>query len=151
MATPGSIVVGTDGSDRAEVAVTRAGELGKLIGATVHVVSGYSSKGADGPGPAAFARGLPLGGAQVDDGNRRRAQQNVDRAEQLLSGAGVQFESHIWSGDPAEALLQIASEKKAQMIIVGNRGMTGARRLLGSVPNHISHHAACDVLIVSTS
>jgi nucleotide-binding universal stress UspA family protein len=48
-------------------------------------------------------------------------------------------------------LVQIADEQGAQMIVVGNKGMTGARRVLGSVPNHVSHHARCDVLIVSTS
>jgi nucleotide-binding universal stress UspA family protein len=47
-------------------------------------------------------------------------------------------------------LVQIADEQDAQMIVVGNRGMTGARRVLGSVPNRVSHHAHCDVLIVTT-
>jgi nucleotide-binding universal stress UspA family protein len=47
--------------------------------------------------------------------------------------------------------MQIADKQGAQMIVVGNRGMTGARRVLGSVPNRASHHARCDVLIVATA
>jgi nucleotide-binding universal stress UspA family protein len=48
-------------------------------------------------------------------------------------------------------LVRIADEQVAQMIVLGNRGMTGARRVLGSVPNRVSHHAPCDVLIVTTN
>jgi hypothetical protein len=44
----------------------------------------------------------------------------------------------------------VAEEVHADLIVVGNRGMRGARRMLGSIPNHISHHAACDVLVVDT-
>ena len=74
---------------------------------------------------------------------------SVDRAQQRLARVGVESETHVWPGEPADALVQIADEQHAQMIIVGNRGMTGARRVLGSVPNRVSHHAHCDVLIVS--
>jgi nucleotide-binding universal stress UspA family protein len=76
----------------------------------------------------------------------------VERAQQLLAQAGVDSETHLWPGDePADALLQIAEEQHAQMIVVGNRGMTGARRVLGSVPNRVSHRARCDVVIVATA
>ena len=63
---------------------------------------------------------------------------------------GVESETHVWPNEPADALVQIADEQDAQMIIVGNRGMTGRLRVLGSVPNRVSHHAHCDVLIVRT-
>ena len=59
--------------------------------------------------------------------------------------------THACEGDPAEVLMSIAAEQRAQMIVVGNRGMTGARRVLGSVPNSLSHGARCGVLIVPTS
>jgi nucleotide-binding universal stress UspA family protein len=62
----------------------------------------------------------------------------------------VRTESHILPGDPAEAILQVAGEVDADLIVVGNRGMQGARRVLGSVPNTLSHHADCSVLIVQT-
>ena len=145
MATPGSIVVGTDGSDRAEFAVDRAGELARLLGAKVHVVSCYGKTSA-GLSPAA-TRGLQTERPE----QRSRAQHSVDRAQQRLAPIGVEIETHVWSGEPAEALVQIADEQHAQMIIVGNRGMTGGRRVLGSVPNSVSHHASCDVLIVATA
>lgn len=152
MARPGSVVVGTDGSERAERAVDRAGEIASLLGVKVHVVSAYS-KGSDADGlrAAAAARGRPA--AEVHDPHdaRTRAQHNIDRAQQRLARTGIESDAHIWLGEPAEALLHIADEQDAQMIIVGNRGMTGARRVLGSVPNHVSHHARCDVLIVATA
>ncbi|HLY47580.1 MAG TPA: universal stress protein [Solirubrobacteraceae bacterium] len=149
MATPGSIVVGTDGSPRAERAVHRAGELASALGAKVHVVSGYR------PGPVGVwttAASGALAPTEIhDDGETRAlAQRCVDRAQERLRELGVASEAHVFSGEPAEALIHVADAEAAQMIIVGNRGMTGARRVLGSVPNHVSHHARCDVLIVPT-
>ena len=147
MARPRSIVVGTDGSDRSERALDRAGELARLLGVKLHIVScfGKSSDGVSG----AAARGVPIA-VDKQDGGRTRAQHNVDRAQQRLAPAGVESETHVWPGEPADALVEIADEQGAQMIIVGNRGMTGTGRVLGSVPNRVSHHAHCDVLIVRT-
>ena len=63
--------------------------------------------------------------------------------------AGVEVQTHAREGDPADAILDVAEETKADLVVVGNKGMTGARRfLLGSVPNKISHHAPCGVFIV---
>jgi nucleotide-binding universal stress UspA family protein len=146
----GPIVVGTDGSERAERAVARAGELAKSLGVKVHVVSGYS-EGADATVIAPVARGIPVAQVGEETEQRTRARHYADRAQQLLARVGVESETHVWPGEPADALLQIADEQDAQMIIVGNRGMTGARRVLGSVPNRVSHHARCDVVIVATS
>jgi universal stress protein A len=58
--------------------------------------------------------------------------------------------SHTVTGDPADALLQIAEQEKADLIVVGSRGMHGVTRMLGSVPNKVSHRARCHVLIVAT-
>ena len=66
--------------------------------------------------------------------------------------AGVAANSHPREGDPADSILDVAEETGADLIVVGNKGMTGARRfLLGSVPNKISHHAPCGVFIVRTT
>ncbi|HRV60538.1 MAG TPA: universal stress protein [Solirubrobacterales bacterium] len=55
-------------------------------------------------------------------------------------------------GDPADAILKVAEDLDADLIVVGNKGMTGARRfLLGSVPNKVSHHAPCSVFIARTT
>jgi len=147
MAGSGSIVIGTDGSDRAERALDRAGELARLLRVKLHIVGCYG-KTSDSVGPAA-ARGVAIAGNDPD-GARMSAQHAVDRAQQRLAEVGVESETHIWPGEPADALVEIADEQNAQMIVVGNRGMTGTRRMLGSVPNRVSHHAHCDVLIVTT-
>jgi nucleotide-binding universal stress UspA family protein len=133
-----AIVVGTDGSETAERAVDRAGALARAFGATVHVVSAHSKD--DVP--------LVEGGRQAE---RTHAQQHVDRAQERLAKLGVTSETHLSTREPGRALVEIADEQGAQMIVVGNRGMTGAKRVLGSVPNHVSHHAHCDVVIVHTA
>ena len=137
MATREAIIVGTDGTDTAECAVDRAGALALAFGATVHVVSAYSDDR------------TPLAGAGKQ-GDRTHAQQHLDRALERLAKQGVESEAHITNQEAGRALVEIADEQHAQMIVVGNRGMTGARRVLASVPNYVSHHAHCDVLIVHT-
>ena len=147
MARTGSIVVGTDGSERSSGALDRAGELARLWGVKVHIVSCYTKSSAG--LSAAAATGVVIA-FNEQDGERVHAQHNVDRAQQRLAPVGVETETHVWPSEPADALVQIADEQQAQMIIVGNRGMTGTGRVLGSVPNRVSHHAHCDVLIVRT-
>jgi nucleotide-binding universal stress UspA family protein len=76
----------------------------------------------------------------------------LERAAWEATDAGVKaVEIFPREGDPAEAILALADEQGCDLIVVGNKGMTGARRLLGSVPNQISHHAPCSVLIVHTT
>ena len=133
-----SIIVGTDGSDTAERAVDRAGEIARAFGATVHVVSAYSDDR------------TPLVGAGRQ-GSQAHAQQAIDRAQERLAKQGVESEAHLSNQEAGRALVAIADEQRAQMIVVGNRGMTGAKRVLGSVPNYVSHHAHCDVVIVRTT
>ena len=147
MARTGSIVVGTDGSERSAGALDRAGELARLLGVKLHIVSCYAKSSA---GVSAVAAAGFVVAVDEEDGGRAHAQHNVDRAQQRLAPVGVESETHVWPSEPADALVRIADEQQAQMIIVGNRGMTGTGRVLGSVPNRVSHHAHCDVLIVRT-
>jgi nucleotide-binding universal stress UspA family protein len=133
-----SIIVGTDGSDTAERAVDRAGEIARAFGATVHVVSVYSDEK------------TPLAGLGRQ-GDRDHAQQYIKRAQARLAKQGVESQAHTSNQEAGRALVAIADEQRAQMIVVGNRGMTGAARVLGSVPNYVSHHAHCDVVIVRTT
>lgn len=87
----------------------------------------------------------------VDDGlARRAAQEIVDRTSARLKRKGIDVTTHVCEGEPAELLMTVADDEHAQIIVVGNRGMAGARRVLGSVPNRVSHHARCGVLIVPT-
>lgn len=133
-----SIVVGTDGTETAERAVDRAAAIARAFGATVHVVSAYSDD-----------RTELLGAGR--QGDRVHAQQYVDRAQERLAKQGVESEAHVSNREAGRALVAIADEQHAQMIIVGNQGMSGAKRVLGSVPNYVSHHADCDVVIVRTT
>jgi nucleotide-binding universal stress UspA family protein len=76
----------------------------------------------------------------------------LEAAAEVARAAGVEAHTYPRQGDPADAILDVAEEREADLIIVGNKGMTGAKRfLLGSVPNKVSHHAPCSVLIIRTT
>jgi nucleotide-binding universal stress UspA family protein len=77
----------------------------------------------------------------------------LESARRDAEAAGLrQVETFARVGDAADAILDVAEEQRVNLIVVGNKGMTGATRfLLGSVPNKISHHAPCSVLIVRTT
>jgi nucleotide-binding universal stress UspA family protein len=134
-----AIVVGTDGSETAKRAVVEALRFASALGAEVHVVSAYE--------PVHVATS-PFVTPPVDDGSN--AQASVDDAAEAASRANVPVRTHALRGNPADALLEVAAAVGASMIVVGNRRMHGAQRVLGSVPNTVSHKARCNVLIVST-
>lgn len=143
------IVVGTDGSETAAAAVGQAMELAKLTGATLSIVSAYSP--ASGRRVQAEQAEAPAD-VQYEIGPREDVNLVLDAAAADAKGAGVEVQTHPVEGDPADAILNVAEETKADLIVVGNKGMTGARRyLLGSVPNNVSHHAPCSVLIARTT
>jgi len=142
-------VVGTDGSETAENAVQQAAELAGLSGAHLSIVSAFS--------PVSKTR---VGGEQqhapADVAHAINPREDVDMVLGAAAGAakqkGVEVETHSLEGDPADAILDVAEKTGADLIVVGNKGMTGARRfLLGSVPNKVSHHAPCSVLIIRTT
>ena len=141
-----SIVVGTDGSETADRALTRAFDMARLTGARLHVVSAYA------PTPARLTGGAPATeAAEWSVGPDFEVQAVLDRAEGRARGKDVETELHALKGDPADAIIAIAAETDADLIVLGSRGMQGARRVLGSVPNKVSHRAPCDVLIVQTA
>ncbi len=144
-----SIVVGTDGSETATEAVKQAVELAQATKARVELVSAYE--------PVSNTR-LRQEGTQVPEdlqwsvNPREDVDATLREAAEMAEGAGVQVQTYARQGDPADAILDVAEETKADLVIVGNKGMTGARRfLLGSVPNKVSHHAPCSVLIIRTT
>jgi len=145
----GRIVVGTDGSDTAKQAVREATELAKQTGSTLFVVSAFD------PVPQQRLREERLE-APADIEHTVGPTEDVDatlaEAAQEVEAAGVKVETVARQGEPADAILDVAEEQKADLIVVGNKGMTGAKRfLLGSVPNKVSHHAPSSVLIVRTT
>ena len=145
-----SIVVGTDGSDTATKAVRYAIDLARELGARLHIVSAYE--------PVSDQR-LRNERIEVPKDLQWIINPHEDvlamleraRAEARLAGV-EQVETFARQGDAADAILDVAEEQRSDLIVVGNRGMTGAKRfLLGSVPNKVSHHAPCSVLIVRTT
>lgn len=143
------IVVGTDGSETAAEAVRQAIELAKLSGATISIVSAYSP--ASGRRVSDQQQQAPAD-VQYELGPREDVNFVLDAAAAEAKEKGVEVQTHPVEADPADAILNVAEETKADLIVVGNKGMTGARRyLLGSVPNNVSHHAPCSVLIARTT
>jgi nucleotide-binding universal stress UspA family protein len=146
----GAIVVGTDGSETASKAVDRAIELAAALPTTRLLVV------------SAFA---PVSGARLRDEStqvpadlqwtvnpREDVDATLQEAAERAEAAGVDVETFARQGDPADAILDVAEEQGADLVVVGNKGMTGAKRfLLGSVPNKVSHHAPCSVLIIRTT
>jgi len=139
-----SIVVGTDGSGTAKHAVAEATRLAKALGAEVHVVCAHDPM-----------RGVAAAGASgfvvvpTEDDDEAIAETLAD-AQAAVSGDGVTVHTHAVRGTPADALVSVAAQTGASLIVVCNQGMHGAKRVLGSVPNSVSHKARCNVLIVST-
>ena len=136
-----TVVGGADGSPTAAEAVKTAVELVKLSGGKLHIVTAYKPQQYS-SGSEEFAKSLDSGGV----------------AESLLADfasqariAGVTVDVHPESGDPAHAICNVAKRVEADLVGVGNKGMSGVRRVLGSVPNTVAHEAPCSVLIAQTT
>ena len=141
--------MGTDGSETAGKAVEEAIELAKAVGASIELVSAYE------PIPhqrlREEARSAPAD-LQWMVNPREDVDATLREASERIEAAGVPVRTYAREGDPADAVLDVAEERGADLIVVGNKGMTGAKRfLLGSVPNKVSHHAPCSVLIIRTT
>jgi nucleotide-binding universal stress UspA family protein len=137
-----TVVVGADGSATAAEAVRVATELVKLTGGRLHIVTAYKPQQLRSPAGEEFAKSLSTHdlAASVLDDLASRARSN-----------GAEVETHQKPGDPADTICEVATEVKADVIVVGNKGMSGVRRVLGSVPNSVAHQAPCAVLIAFTT
>lgn len=144
-----SIVVGTDGSDTATQAVREAVDMAKATGATLELVSAYA--------PVAESRLRAERRDAPEDvqwaiNPKQEVELSLSDAADIARESGVKVNTHAVQGDPADAIIEVAEKQNSDVVIVGNKGMTGAKRfLLGSVPDKISHHAPCSVLIVRTT
>jgi nucleotide-binding universal stress UspA family protein len=144
------IVVGTDGSDTATAAVQHAIRLAQLAGGNLEIVAAFE------PIPQTRLREegkdeVP-GDVQYAVGPREDVNVTLEAAQGMAKQEGIDANVHPREGDPADAILDVAEETNADLVVVGNKGMTGAKRfLLGSVPNKVSHHAPCGVFIVRTT
>ena len=120
------ILVGTDGSKTAAKAVDRAVDVAKAAGATLTIFSA----------------------ARADKG------EHVVTAEaNRHAAAGVTIDTKVVDGEPVASLIDAARDGGYDLLVMGNRGMTGVTRFLrlGSVPSKVSHHLPCSLLIVKTT
>jgi nucleotide-binding universal stress UspA family protein len=144
-----NVVVGTDGSETAELAVRHAADLAKAFGARLTVVTAFT------PDQEEESKRLQQAPEDVRWAitDATSADERARRARAMARELGVDdVVMRVDSGDPASLLIDAADDSGGDVIVVGSKGMTSAKRfVLGSVPNKISHHAPCDVVIVHTA
>jgi nucleotide-binding universal stress UspA family protein len=118
-----------------------------LIATDGSVTAGHAAEVGMDVAKASGAEALLLHVGDPKDGKKVLAQ-----AEKSFANSGLAVSTVSVSGDPADMICEVAERENADLIVVGNKGMTGAKRfLLGSVPNQVSHHSPCNVLIVKTT
>ena len=125
------IVVGVSKASSAKEAARQGVDLASKLGAELHLVTAFEA------------------GDAKQSGREREHSEGL--LESMALAAAVPIRTHVLPGDPAAAILQVAEQVDADLIVVGNKGMKGAGRILGSVPNNIAHRAPCAVLIVNTT
>jgi nucleotide-binding universal stress UspA family protein len=130
------------------LAVERAATLAKLMGARVELVSGYRDDQTFVPRTGMYVGDV----GDLGEEARKAADACLAEAAEQLRSNGLEVETHCMPREPADALIEVAESTEANLIVVGSKGMYGGRRfLLGSVPNRVSHHAPCSVMIVRTA
>jgi nucleotide-binding universal stress UspA family protein len=141
-----TIAVGTDGSDTASKAVDFAMDLAEKYGARLVVASSYQPVSED-------RLRKEQSDAPQDIQWSINPSEDVDSTlravEEQAKERGLKTTSEAREGDPADVLVAIAEDQNADLLVVGNKGMQ--RRILGSVPNSVSHKAPCSVVIVKTT
>jgi len=152
-----TIVVGTDGSASSNKAVLAAAKLAASQGAcALHIVTVQKPLSPTALAASEMAAAAPVAAqANWEDEIKGELDKLLHQASDTAIEAGhdnsqLTIETHARFGNPAEVLCDMAAHLNADLIIVGNRGMQGGRRFLGSVPNTVSHHAPCSVLIFDT-
>ena len=136
-----TVAVGTDGSSTAETAVRQAAEIARRFEAKLVLLSAFqrdSAPGATQDPELQWARNPSA-----------RVREIVERSEKSLRRSGIECETRVDEGNPAEVLVRLAAECGADLLVIGNKGMQ--RRMLGSVPNTVTHTADCSVLVVKTT
>ena len=136
-----TVAVGTDGSATAEEAVKQAADLARRFGAKLVLLSAFPGAG----GFEAYA-GLEL---QWASSSQAEVRTFLERSETALREEGIDCETRSDEGDPADVLVRLAAECGADLLVIGNKGMK--RRVIGSVPNTVTHKAGCSVMVVKTT
>ncbi|WP_007468199.1 universal stress protein [Segniliparus rugosus] len=149
MALYRSVVVGTDGSESSFRAVERAAEVAGAAGATLYIATAYQQQGGSSSGPASDA----LKGEAFQITGNAPAYEILHSAADRARNAGAQRieERAIADKNPVDALIDLVIGVKADLLVVGNRGLSSITgRILGSVPSDVARKADIDVLIVHT-
>jgi nucleotide-binding universal stress UspA family protein len=139
-----TVAVGVDGSATAAEAVRMAAELARRFEAKLVLLSAFDDS----------RRGSPVGAGESVElqwvtSPAARVRETLERAEEDLKREGLDCSTRIDEGDPGDVLIRLAEECGADVLVVGNKGMQ--RRMLGSVPNTVTHKAGCSVFVVKTT
>jgi nucleotide-binding universal stress UspA family protein len=136
-----TVAVGTDGSQRANGAVRAAAEIAQRFDAKLVLLSVFDDS----------AAGAPHEDVELEwaKSPATRVRTILERLAADLARSGIRCETKAAAGDPAKVLVELADDCRADLLVIGNKGMN--RRVLGSVPNSVTHRANCSVLVVKTS
>lgn len=133
--------MGTDGSATASEAVKAATEIARRFEAEL-ILLGVLQDGAGAPGPDDPE-------LQWASSPSARLREILERTEKEVRGSGIECRTLTDEGEPGEALVRLAESCEADVLVIGNKGMH--RRVLGSVPNTVTHRAPCSVFVVKTT
>jgi nucleotide-binding universal stress UspA family protein len=136
------VAVGTDGSATASEAVKAATEMARRFEAELVLLAAFQ----DGGGDTSGAEDPEL---QWASSPSARLHEILERTETEVRSSGVECRTLTGEGDPAEVLVRLAESCEADVLVIGNKGMH--RRVLGSVPNTVTHRAPCSVFVVKTT
>jgi nucleotide-binding universal stress UspA family protein len=141
-----TVAVGTDGSDTAAKAVDFALDLAARYEAKIVFLSAYKPVSED--RLKREARDAPED-VQWQINPAEDVEPALRDAKEAADERGLSNDCEAKEGDPSKVLVELADKHKADVLVIGNKGMQ--RKVLGSVPNTVSHKANCSVLIVKTT
>jgi nucleotide-binding universal stress UspA family protein len=138
-----TVAVGTDGTATASEAVKTATEVARRFDAKLVLLSAFQDSGARPKDSGSSAE------VQWASSPAARVQEILARASNEIAREGIECSTMVDEGDPADVLVRLAEECGADLLVIGNKGMQ--RRVLGSVPNTVTHRAPCAVMVVKTT
>ena len=140
-----TVAVGTDGSPTALEAVGMAADLARRFDAKLVLLSAFEDS------PRVTRQRASSSSSEVEwiSSSSAQVREILARTEDELRRQGIDCTTRSDEGDPADVLVQLAMGCEADLLVVGNKGMH--RRVLGSVPNTVTHNASCSVLVVKTT
>jgi nucleotide-binding universal stress UspA family protein len=136
-----TVAVGTDGTPTAGRAVAEAAEIARRFDAKLVLLSAFERSSGPPPGDDVELQWATNSAARIGS--------LLERLEGEFRGQGLDCETRADEGDPADVLVRLADECGADLLVIGSKGME--RRVLGSVPNGVTHKAGCSVLVVKTT